>query len=422
MSDMITENVRDDSPRGGDGRSSNGPRSTGPATSARTWLRTRFQALRNGDLGALPVILGLIAVWVFFGLENSTFLSARNLSNLSTQMAVTAILAMAVVVVLVAGEIDLSLGSVTGVTSAVLGVLITNHHWAGGAAILLVLLLGAGIGVLQGLVTVLVGIPSFLVTLGGFLVWAGVQLDVIGAAGDLPVTNSTVTGIANNYLASGLAWAAAAAAILVLAAVEFLRHRAYVRAKTADPSARTRVVRVGLVAIGLAALVGYLNHNFGVPEILAIVLILAAGLGWILRRTVFGRHVYAIGGNAEASRRAGVPVGAVRVAVLGISGLLAAFAGIVSTANLYATSSGVGGSTLLLESIAAAVIGGTSLFGGQGRIYQGLLGALVVASIVNGLDLLGESAATEQIATGTILVLAVSLDAVSRRRRAATGR
>jgi D-xylose transport system permease protein len=378
--------------------------------------------MRDGDLGALPVILGLVVVWIFFGLENSTFLTARNLSNLSTQMAVTAILAMAVVIVLVTGEIDLSLGSVTGVTSAVLGVLITNHHWAGGTAIVLVLLLGAGIGVLQGLVTVLVGIPSFLVTLGGFLVWAGVQLSVIGAAGDLPVTNNTVTDIANNYLATWLAWAGAAVAVLVLAGVELLRHRAYLRADTPDPAARTRVIRVVLVAIGLAALVAYLNHNFGVPEILAIVLIIAAGLGWILQRTIFGRHVYAIGGNAEASRRAGVPVGAVRVAVLGISGLLAALAGIVSTANLYATSSGVGGSTLLLESIAAAVIGGTSLFGGRGRIYQGLLGAIVVASIVNGLDLMGESASTEQIATGIILVLAVSIDAVSRRRRSAGGR
>lgn len=420
MSDTITESARDGSRREGANNSASGPHPT--AAFGRNGLHARLQAVRSGELGPLPVILGLIAVWIFFGLENSTFLSARNLSNLSTQMAVTAILAMAVVIVLVAGEIDLSLGSVTGVTSAVLGVLITNHHWAGGTAIALVLLLAAGIGVLQGLVVVLVGIPSFLVTLGGFLVWAGVQLDVIGAAGDLPVTNSTVTGIGNNYLAGWLAWAAALVAVVVLAGVELLRHRAYLRARTADPSVRARVVRVVLVAIGLAVLVGYLNHNFGVPEILSLVLILAAGLGWILRRSVFGRHVYAVGGNAEASRRAGVPVGAVRVAVLGISGLLAGFAGIVSTSNLYATSSGVGGSTLLLESIAAAVIGGTSLFGGRGRIYHGLLGALVVASIVNGLDLMGESAATDQMATGVILVLAVSVDAVSRRRRSASGR
>lgn len=418
MTDTVAEILRRRSRRQSDGGSPNGSHPPAPPSPGDQRPLTRLQALRTRDLGALPVILGLVAVWIFFGIENSTFLTARNLSNLSTQMAVTAILAMAVVIVLVAGEIDLSLGSVTGVTSAVLGVLITNHHWAGGTAIALVLVLGLGIGILQGLVTVLVGVPSFLVTLGGFLVWAGVQLSVIGPAGDLPVTNTTVTGIGNNYLAVWLAWAGAAAAVLILAAVEFLRHRAYVRANTIDPSSRARVARVALVAIGLVALVGYLNHNFGVPEILAIILILSAGLGWMLRRTIFGRHIYAIGGNAEASRRAGVPVGAVRVAVLGISGMLGACAGIVSTANLYATSSGVGGSTLLLESIAAAVIGGTSLFGGRGRVYQGLLGAVVIASIVNGLDLIGESAATEQIATGVILVLAVSFDAISRRRSA----
>lgn len=182
------------------------------------------------------------------------------------------------------------------------------------------------------------------------------------------------------------------------------------------------IARVVLLAAVLAAIVAYLNDNFGVPYLLVVMLALAAGLGWTLRRTIFGRYLYAVGGNAEASRRAGVPLATVRVAVLGLSGLLGGVAGIVSTSNLFATSAGVGGSTLLLEAIAAAVIGGASLFGGRGHVYQALLGALVIASIENGLYLLGKSASTVEIATGVILVLAVSVDAASRRRRATAGR
>lgn len=384
-------------------------------------LLARLRLSRSAETSPLPVLIGLVAVWIFFQVENSTFLTARNLSNLTTQMAVMAILAMAVVLVLVAGEIDLSLGSITGVTSAVLGALITTDHWAGGVALVIVLLIGLGIGLLQGVVTVLVGVPSFLVTLGGFLAWAGVQLSVIGPAGDLPVTNGVVTSIGNDYLASWVAWLLAVMAVATLAAVEIGRHRASQRASTEAGPIASRIVRVGLVAAGLAALVAYLNNSFGVPDVLVLMLGLATCLGWILRRTIFGRHIYAVGGNVEASRRAGVPVGAVRIAVLGLSGLLGAVAGIVSTSNLFATSAGVGGSTLLLEAIAAAVIGGTSLFGGRGRVYQALLGSLVIASIVNGLDLLGQAASTEEVATGVILVLAVSLDAMNRRRRSAAG-
>jgi D-xylose transport system permease protein len=181
------------------------------------------------------------------------------------------------------------------------------------------------------------------------------------------------------------------------------------------------IFRTVLVALATFGIVAFLNSNFGVPYVFVLVIAVAALLGWITRRTLFGRYIYAIGGNREASRRAGIPVSAVRVSVLGLSGLLAGLAGVVSTSNLYATSANTGGSILLLEAIAAAVIGGTSLFGGRGRIYSALLGTLMIASVHNGLGLLGKPASTEQIATGVILVLAVSLDALNRRRRAAVG-
>ncbi len=378
------------------------------AQNVRVSLHERLRALAAGDLGPLPVIVGLAAVWIFFQTQNSNFLTSRNLSNLTLQMAVTAILAMAVVLVMVTGEIDLSLGSVTGATSALLGILLTNHHWSVATALAATFALGLGIGLLQGAITVFVGVPSFIVTLGGFLAWAGVQLALIGPAGNLPVNNTTLATIGN------------AATIVVLAGVEALRLREWRRANSPRPLLRN-LLRLVLLAAGLLGVVAFLNSNFGVPYVLVLFLGVAALLGWISRRTFFGRYLYAVGGNREASRRAGLPVGAIRIAVLGLSGLLAGLAGVVSTSNLYATSANTGGSILLLEAIAAAVIGGTSLFGGRGRVYQALLGTLVIASVHNGLGLLGKAASTEDIATGTILVVAVSLDALNRRRRAVTG-
>jgi D-xylose transport system permease protein len=383
-------------------------------------LRARFRALAAGDLGPLPVIVGVAGVWIFFQTQNSNFLTARNLSNLTLQMAVTAALAMAVVVVMVSGEIDLSMGSVTGVTSALLGILLTNHHWSLATALIATFALGLGIGLLQGLITVFVGVPSFIVTLGGFLAWAGVQLALIGPAGNLPVNSTTLAAIGNDYLSQTMSWVLAALVISAVATVEALRLREWRRSDERSSVVQS-VVRVALVAAGTLGLVAFLDGNFGVPYVLVLIIVVALILGWITQRTLFGRYVYAIGGNREASRRAGIPVSVIRVSVLGLSGLLAGLAGVISTSNLYATSANTGGSILLLEAIAAAVIGGTSLFGGRGRIYSALLGTLMIASVHNGLGLLGKPASTEQIATGTILVIAVSLDALNRRRRAVLG-
>jgi D-xylose transport system permease protein len=390
------------------------------ARTMRSGLVERARTFVAGDLGPLPVIVGLVAVWIFFQTQNSNFLTSRNLSNLTLQMAVTAILAMAVAVVMIAGEIDLSLGSVTGVTSALLGVLLTNDHWSTTAALAATFALGLGIGLLQGIVTVFVGVPSFIVTLGGFLAWAGVQLAVIGPAGNLQVDNGTIAAIGNSYLGHTTAWVIAAAIVVAAVCVEALRIRER-RRNGGVASLWPSAVRVAVLAAVLAGIVAFLNGNFGVPYVLVLFLSVGAVLGWVMRRTFFGRYLYSVGGNAEASRRAGVPVKTIRVAALSLSGLLAGLAGVVSTSTLYATSANVGGSILLLEAIAAAVIGGTSLFGGRGRIYMALLGTLVIASVQNGLGLLGKSASTEDIATGTILVLAVSLDALNRRRRAAAG-
>jgi D-xylose transport system permease protein len=266
---------------------------------------------------------------------------------------------------------------------------------------------------------VLVGVPSFLVTLGGFLAFFGVQLALAGSAGQISISDPSVIAIANDYVGKALSWVAVAVIAVLLAALQVARRNAWRREGLTAPAWRS-VAATALPVAGLVIVVGYLNQYLGVPYLLVILLALIAGLGWVTQRSVYGRHLYAVGGNAEAARRAGIKVGAIRVSVLAASGLLAALAGVVSASRLYAVDANLGGGTLLLEAIAAAVIGGTSLFGGRGRIYHALLGAIVIESVENGLDLLGQSAATKNVATGVILVLAVCIDAVNRRRQGRT--
>jgi D-xylose transport system permease protein len=385
----------------------------GPRPLARV---TGYPRLLRAEAGSVAVFAGLAAIWAFFEIQNSNFLTARNLTNLVLQLAVTAILAMGVVLVMLAGEIDLSLGSATGASAALLGVLLTSHHWPTGLAIGATLLFGLLLGLLQGIVTTQIGVPSFIVTLGGFLAFAGVQLALIGRAGQIAIASPAVIAIANDYLAPGVAWALAGLVIGGLVITEAARHRAWSRAGVGDRPWWPAAARVAAWAVVLIAVTWIMNSYFGVPYLLVGLLALSLGLSWVTYRTGFGRHLYAVGGNAEAARRAGIPVSAIKVTVLAASGLLAAVAAIVSASRLYSVDANTGGGTLLLEAIAAAVIGGASLFGGHGRIYNALLGALVIDSVENGLDLIGQSASTKSIATGIILVLAVSLDALSRRR------
>ncbi len=384
-------------------------------------IRDRWARLRRGETGALPVVVGMVVIWLFFQSQNANFLTARNLSNLVLQLGVVGTLAIGVVLVLIAGEIDLSLGAVAGVCAGLLGVLLAQHGWPTWAALTATLLLGVAIGLLQGAIVVYVGVPSFVVTLGGFLAWGGVQLALLGSAGELRVQDSLVRSVANSYLPPATAWTLAALLVAGVAGVAWLRQQAWARAGLDAPPWRAALLPVAGVAVAGAVVVAYLDRYFGVPYLLVLLLALSAGLGWVTSRTVLGRHMYAIGGSAEAARRAGVPVNRTRVVVFAIAAALAALAGVVSVSREFSVSTGTGGGTLLLEAIAAAVIGGTSLFGGRGRIYHALLGALVITSVENGLDLLGKPSSTKDIATGAILVLAVCLDAISRRRRAAAG-
>ena len=388
-----------------------------PSVSPRGIQTAIRQRIAQGDLGPWPVLAGLALIWILFQSQNDRFLTARNLSNLILQIGVVGTLAIAVVVVLLIGEIDLSLGAVTGVTAGVLGVLLVDHGWASVFAILATLAVGAIIGLIHGLVTVYIGVPSFIVTLAGLLAWQGVQLMLLGSVGELLVQDQSTRAIASDYLTSAQSWVIGAIFIAGYAWAEWRRRARRQRAGLEVEGLAQFWLRVFAVAVVAAGLIALLNAYFGVPYILVLLVGLVLLFGWLVARTIFGRHMYAIGGNSEAARRAGIRVGAITIVCFAFSSLLAAVAGILSVSRQFSVSTGTGGGTLLLDAIAAAVIGGTSLFGGRGKIYQALLGALVIGSVENGLDLLGQPTSVKNIATGVILVIAVGIDALSRRRR-----
>ncbi len=385
-------------------------------------MKRLMQALPlSRSASVITVVLGLALVWVVFQSLNENFLSARNLSNLLLQIAVLGTLAIGMVLVLVIGEIDLSVGAIAGVSAATLAILITQAGVPAGIAILVALLLGAVIGLLHGSVITGFGIPSFIVTLAGLLVWQGVQLGLVGDGGQIPIRDEFIRSIASTYAAPAVGWALAAAVVVAVAVIRALRRRRRARAGLAVGPLVVDVMAVALVAIFAGGVTWLLNSYFGIPWVFVLLLTLLLACSVLLVSTRFGRHMYAIGGNREAARRAGIPVRRITITVFVLVSAIAALAGIIEASRQFSASNALGGGTLQLNAIAAAVIGGTSLFGGRGRVYHALLGALVVGSVQNGLDLLGQPAAIKNIATGVILLVAVIIDAVGRRRRLARG-
>jgi len=289
-------------------------------------------------------------------------------------------------------------------------------------AILLALGAGATIGLIQGTLFAKVGIPSFVVTLAGLLAWNGVVLLLIGSAGTVTVQDKFVNGIANDFLPEATSWIVLMGSVGIYAVIQLVAARS--RAKAGLPKAPMTLIAFRVGALGVAAaLVAYVaNQNRGVPYIAILLLALLVFWTFIAERTRFGRHVYAVGGNAEASRRAGIAIDRIRILVFMISGTMAAMGGIILASRLSSVDTNAGGGSILLYSIAAAVIGGTSLFGGRGTVKSAVLGAIVIAMIDNGLGLLNVSAGTKFVVTGLVLLAAVTIDSVSRRRAAASGR
>jgi D-xylose transport system permease protein len=378
--------------------------------------------LKTGEPGALPVVVGLALIWSFFELQDAHFLTPRNISNLVLQVSVSGTIAVGLVFVLLLGEIDLSVGSVAGASAAVLGVLVVDQDWSWWAAVIVMLGFGTLIGVLQGAWFALLRVPSFVVTLAGLLIWLGVQLHVLGDAGTLNVFEPHITAIASTFLPQGWGWALAVLAVVCLGGARLAENALRRQARMAARSTPILLVETGIIAALLFGSVAVLNSAYGVPTAGVLLFFLVMLFDWLARRTTFGRHVYAVGGQAEAARRAGIGVTRIRITVFALAGVLAATGGLISTARLQAASTQTSGGTLLLESMAAAVIGGTSLFGGRGTVWAALLGALVIRSVSNGLDLVDQPADVKYMVEGAILLLAVTIDAYSRRRLTVTGR
>jgi D-xylose transport system permease protein len=388
---------------------------------AGAWAGLR-RRVAQGELGPLPVLVGIAVIWAIFAAANPNFLSADNLTNLVLQLAATGTISLGVVLVLLLGEIDLSVGAVSGVTAAAMAVLNVRHGVPGWLAILAGLLAGAAIGALQGFWVTRFRIPAFVVTLAGLLAWTGALLFVLGDTGTVNLTDPTITGLANTFFPPLAAWVLAVLATAAYAAELLWVRRRRVAAGLAVPPARQPATRIAVLAAALLATAAVLAADRGLPLALLLFAGMVVLVDLLVRRTRFGRHVLAVGGNAEAARRAGIPVDDVRLVVFTAASTLAAAGGVLAASRLFAVSQSSGASDTLLNAIAAAVIGGTSLFGGRGSAWSALLGGLVIFSISNGMDLLGVESSTKFVVTGAVLLLAATVDALSRRGRQAAGR
>ena len=385
--------------------------------------------IRAGDTGVLPVICGLIILSVIFQALNSNFLTAGNLVNLMVQGAVYMLFAQGMIFILLIGEIDLSIGFIGGVAGVVTAELVYGDHgypWY--IALAAGLATGAAIGLLNGLIITLIGLPSFIVTLAGLLAWNGVMLIILGNGGTVPINDDMINNLANGLLSPLAGWIVMAVLVgIYLADMLLSERRRRAKGNLGSPNSVVALKVAGIIIAGIVVVAicnanrGRLIAIEGVPWVLLIVLGFVTLWNILLSRTAFGTYIYAIGGNAEAARRAGINVTRIRVLAFVIAGFMGGVAGLIYASRLRSVSTNLDGGTLVLYSIAAAVIGGTSLFGGRGKAVHAILGGLVIASIDNGMGLLGLSAALRYVVTGIVLVVAVTLDAVASRGRASSG-
>jgi D-xylose transport system permease protein len=384
--------------------------------------RDLLNRIRTGDLGSLRVLILLAIVWAIFQSQESRFLSSTNLVNLTLQITAVALISVGVVLVLLLGEIDLSVGAVSGVTSAVVAVLSVKHGWSPITAIIAGVGVGALIGTFQGFISTKFAIPTFVVTLAGLLGWQGLQLKVLGETGTVNLNPGLLSDLAGKFLSDSVAWILALVVIAAYAAATLMDRQKRIKADLTAPTMLLVGIKIGSLAVASLVTVYVLSQDRGVPVALIILLVFVASFDFMTRRTKFGRHIYAVGGNMEAARRAGINVLRVRVMVFALASSMAAVGGIMGASRLLAVNQSSGGSDLLLNAIAGPVIAGTSLFGGRGNVWSAVLGALVIGSISNGMDLLAYTSATKFMVTGAVLLGAVVLDSAARMGRAASGR
>jgi D-xylose transport system permease protein len=399
-----------------------------PAQSLRQYLDTSVARIKAGDTGVLPVVGGMFLIAILFQSLDSNFLTAGNLVNLLVQAAVFSLLAMGEVFVLILGEIDLSVGYVAALGGVIMADLLSpSYGWPWWAAVAVALVACAAIGLLQGLIITQVGLPSFVVTLAGLLFWQGVMLRILGSGGTIPISNDTINNIASANLSNIASWIVMLGMVAAYSLATWRRDARRRKAGLVAPPASVTILRGVAVLVGGIAVVLLCNQDrgvivpiSGVPWVVLLVIAVLAVWSFLLGRTKAGRYLYAIGGNAEAARRAGVNLARLRIAAFTLTSFTACIAGIVYASRLRSISTAVDGGTLVLYAVAAGVIGGTSLFGGRGKAIHGVLGGLVIAGIDNGMGLLGFSAASKYMVTALVLIAAVTIDALARRGQAAT--
>lgn len=381
------------------------------ATPSQTAAARRMTGQVANRWGA-PV--GLALIWIALALVNPRFLSPINLTNLVLQIVAVGTIAIGVVLVLLIGEIDLSVGAVSGFGAAIVAVVSTRYGLSAPVAIVAGLGVGGLAGALHGLLITRVGMPSLVVTLAGLLTWQGTLLFVLGDTGTVNIADPALIAIAGSFVPPTVGWLLVAGAALLTATISARRWRAGIRDR------RDHLLWLATTAGGALAMTVF-SQDRGLPTAALLFLVLVVGFDAIVRRTRFGRHAVAVGSSATAARRAGIPVDRVRVTAFVLAGALSVCGGILAASRLLAVNQSSGSTDLMLGAIAAAVIGGTSLFGGRGSVWSALLGALVVGSVANGLDLLGVSSAARSLTTGLVLALAVGLDTVARRTARASG-
>jgi D-xylose transport system permease protein len=375
------------------------------------------------DIGQLPVIIGLVVICTIFQITSKgVFLDSFNLVNLTLQMAAVGTISIGVVLILLLGEIDLTAGVVSGLCASVMAVLNVKLGYSAPVALLLGTLTGTAVGLFQGFWITRFGIPSFVVTLAGLIGWQGLLLYVLGPTGTVNLKDPVITGLAGKFFTGGLAYGLAALFIAYVAAGPLLAYRKRRAAGLTVPPLLFVAIRAVLVSIIVLLAVMTLDSDRGISSSLVIFVGLVVIMDYLLRRTRFGRMIYAIGGNAEAARRAGIPVKTVRTIVFVLASTLAAWGGILSASRGLAVNQSAGQGAVLLNAIAAAVVGGTSLFGGRGSVWAALLGIIVIQSISNGMDLLSLQPSIKFMITGAVLLTAVTIDAVLRRGQQASGR
>ena len=386
-------------------------------------LRSRWEAFKGGDVGSVPVLVGIVAITIFFTAKSSFFFTAVNFQNLIGQMAGVTIIAVGIVFVLLIGEIDLSVGYLSGLCSVAVAefqMAGSNHVYPGLVSIAIAILVGAAFGAVQGSI-----VPSFVVTLAGLLIAEGLIINLLGTQGVIGITDNKILDVSNYVLTKNTGWIVAIVFTALLALATFGSYIGRRRAGLPTGNIIFAVIRVvffgGLIFVAVAVC-NHAQPRPGVPLVGLIILFVVVAFSYLAGRTTFGRHVYAVGGNAEASRRAGINVRLIRILCFVISGAMAGLGGVILASRLNSVDLTFGGGTLLLDSISAAVIGGVSLFGGRGKVSGALFGGLIIGMISNGTDLVGSADWVKYVTTGAILLAAVTLDTVARRRQAAAGR